>query len=77
VEKLQALALERGELNVNRADDSVALVEKSSDEIPKAPSLKWKQQNVVEGHQPRKVRFQNPSVDSTEFEVLETKNSYD
>ncbi|KAK5307407.1 hypothetical protein LTR99_000378 [Exophiala xenobiotica] len=60
VEKLQALALERGELNVNRADDSVALVEKSSDEIPKAPSLKWKQQNVVEGYQPRKVRFQNP-----------------
>lgn len=59
-EKMQALALERGELKVNRADNSVALVEKSSDEIPKAPSLKSKQQNAVEGHQPRKVRFQSP-----------------
>ncbi|KIW32857.1 uncharacterized protein PV07_04372 [Cladophialophora immunda] len=57
-EKMQALALERGELNVKADDDTVDLVERTSEAIPSAPTLKGHQpQNGIEGHQPRKVRF--------------------
>ncbi|KAJ9613727.1 hypothetical protein H2204_014690 [Knufia peltigerae] len=55
-EKMQALALERGEVKINRNDEGVALIEKSSDEVPKAPSLMSQQQGTIEGHQPRKFR---------------------
>ena len=58
VDRMQALALERGELNVNTDDGSFDLIERSSDKIPRAPILKGKQQaGAIEGHQPRKVRF--------------------
>ena len=57
--KLHTLALERGELNVKAADDPIDIVEKSSNKIPKAPSLP-EQQGSVEGHRPRKVRFSQP-----------------
>ncbi|KIW19853.1 hypothetical protein PV08_00428 [Exophiala spinifera] len=57
-EKMQALALERGELKVNRNEEGVTLIEKSSDEIPEPPSLTSQQQGTIEGYQPRKVRFQ-------------------
>jgi len=57
-EKMQALALERGELNVKADEGSVDLVERSSDQIPEAPALKGKRERgAIEGHQPRKVRF--------------------
>ncbi|KIY00577.1 uncharacterized protein Z520_03240 [Fonsecaea multimorphosa CBS 102226] len=57
-EKMQALALERGELNVKADDSTVDLVERTSDAIPKAPTLKGSRpQNAVEGHKPRQVRF--------------------
>ncbi|OAP59960.1 hypothetical protein AYL99_04962 [Fonsecaea erecta] len=57
-EKMQALALERGELNVKADENTVDLVERTSDAIPRAPTLKGHQpQNTIEGHQPRKVRF--------------------
>ncbi|KAK4937989.1 hypothetical protein LTR10_021478 [Elasticomyces elasticus] len=56
-DKLQALALERGEININSNNEPVPLVEKESDSIPKPPSLKSKQSGKIEGHQPRKVRF--------------------
>ena len=56
-DKLQALALERGEIDVSNNSGPVPLVEKESNSIPKPPSLKSKQSGKVEGHQPRKVRF--------------------
>ncbi|EXJ69036.1 uncharacterized protein A1O5_07971 [Cladophialophora psammophila CBS 110553] len=57
-EKMQALALERGELSVKADQRTVDLVERTSNSIPSAPTLKGSQlQNAVEGHQPRKVRF--------------------
>jgi hypothetical protein len=57
-EKMQALALERGELNVKSDNSSVDVVEKSTDKIPEAPTLPERQrEGAVEGHRPRKVRF--------------------
>ncbi|OAL39386.1 hypothetical protein AYO20_01256 [Fonsecaea nubica] len=57
-ERMQALALERGELKVNAGDSVVDLIERNSDVIPSAPALKGHQpQNTIEGHQARKVRF--------------------
>ncbi len=57
-EKMQALALERGELNVKSDNSSVDVVEKSTDKIPEAPSLPESQRgSAIEGHEPRKVRF--------------------
>ncbi|KIW81068.1 hypothetical protein Z517_04091 [Fonsecaea pedrosoi CBS 271.37] len=57
-ERMQALALERGELKVNADDSVVDLIERDSDVIPSAPALKGHQpQNTIEGHQARKVRF--------------------
>ncbi|KAH0831601.1 hypothetical protein FOPE_02924 [Fonsecaea pedrosoi] len=57
-ERMQALALERGELKVNADDSVVDLIERNSDVIPSAPALKGHQpQNTIEGHQARKVRF--------------------
>lgn len=58
-EKLEALALERGEpQNASNVSDPLPIIEKESDQVPKAPSL-GRKQDLVEGHQPRKVRFQN------------------
>lgn len=58
-EKLEALALERGEpQNTSNASDPLPIIEKESDQVPKAPSL-GRRPDLVEGHQPRKVRFQN------------------
>jgi len=55
---MQALALERGELNVKPDDSSVDIIERSSDKIPRPPNLPRNQHGGgVEGHQPRKVRF--------------------
>jgi len=59
-EKLEALALERGEpQNAPNASDTLPIIEKESDQVPKAPSL-GRNRDLVEGHQPRKVRFQGP-----------------
>ncbi|OAG43950.1 hypothetical protein AYO21_01802 [Fonsecaea monophora] len=59
-ERMQALALERGELKVNADDSVVDLIERNSDVIPSAPALKGHQpQNTIEGHQARKVRFES------------------
>lgn len=58
-EKLGALALERGEApSDTRASNTLSIIEKDSDQVPKPPSLS-RRQGLVEGHQPRKVRFQN------------------
>ncbi|KEF59834.1 uncharacterized protein A1O9_04682 [Exophiala aquamarina CBS 119918] len=58
-EKLEALALERGEpQNASNASDPLPIIEKESDQVPEAPSL-GRIQDLVEGHRPRKVRFQN------------------
>ena len=54
--RLQALALERGELKVDSERSHVSILENSSNKTPEAPSLR-DQQDVVEGYQPRKVRF--------------------
>jgi len=57
-DKMQALALERGELDVKAGDEYVDLVERSSDRIPQPPSLKGNRRGgAIEGHRPRKVRF--------------------
>ena len=57
-EKMQALALERRELNVKLGGSSIDVVERSSENIPRAPALpKYKQARAVEGHQPRQVHF--------------------
>ncbi|KIW66561.1 hypothetical protein PV04_05883 [Phialophora macrospora] len=57
-EKMKALALERGELNIKSDDSSVDVVERSTDKIPEAPTLPESQRgSAVEGHEPRQVRF--------------------
>jgi len=48
VKKMQALALERGELNVTADDGSVDLVERAGDNVSKAPSLKKKSRSRVD-----------------------------
>ncbi|KAL2429919.1 hypothetical protein ABEF95_013100 [Exophiala dermatitidis] len=58
-EKLQALAIEREELNISENQEPVDIVEKSSDRIPDAPRLKT-QRDAVEGHRPRKARVAPP-----------------
>jgi len=58
-EKLQALALERGEHTAENNSNTVLLIEKSTDSVPKAPSLKHPQRTVIEGHQPREARLPN------------------
>ncbi|OCT51051.1 DUF408 domain protein [Cladophialophora carrionii] len=56
--KMQALALERGELDVKSDDSSVNVMERSTDMIPEAPTLQGgHREGVVEGHAPRKVHF--------------------
>ena len=58
-DKMQALALERGDLKV-KADDGSGddLFERSIDTIPTAPTTKGiRGGGDVEGYQPRKVRF--------------------
>ncbi|EXJ81001.1 hypothetical protein A1O3_07289 [Capronia epimyces CBS 606.96] len=57
--RLQALALERGEPHVAGNQEPVAIVENSSEYTPKPPQLE-EQQDSVEGHHPRKVRFSKP-----------------
>ncbi|KIX02365.1 uncharacterized protein Z518_08306 [Rhinocladiella mackenziei CBS 650.93] len=56
-ERLHALALERGELKVNNDTGPVSVVEKTSDQFPQPPGMNEQQQGVIEGHQPRKIRF--------------------
>ena len=58
-EKLHALALERGEPQDDSPRNPLPIIEKESNQIPKPPSLRQKH-NLVEGHQPRKVRFEAP-----------------
>ncbi|KAK5056040.1 hypothetical protein LTR84_012591 [Exophiala bonariae] len=59
-EKLEALALERGEAQSEiSATNNVSIIEKESNQIPSAPVLN-RGRGLVEGHQPRKVRFRNP-----------------
>lgn len=55
---MKALALERGELNVQTDGGSVDLIERPSDSTSQAPTLKKNQgTGAIEGYQPRKVRF--------------------
>ena len=55
-EKLQALSLERGELNVKDAKTVVSLVEKMN-ELSVAPAPQPVSGDLVEGHKPKTVRF--------------------
>lgn len=58
-ERLEVLALERGEIpHETSAINNLSIMEKESDQTPKAPSLS-RDQGLVEGYQPRKVRFRN------------------
>ncbi|KAJ9606968.1 hypothetical protein H2200_008979 [Cladophialophora chaetospira] len=57
-ERMQALALERGDLDVKSDAGSVEIMEKTSSKMPQAPTLQGNRGgDAVEGHQPRKVRF--------------------
>ena len=56
-EKLQALALERGASSIPGDKKPLSIVERESGAIPAAPSL-GNSSNLVEGHRPKNVRFQ-------------------
>jgi RNA polymerase II-associated protein 2 len=57
-ERMQALALERGDLNVKANEGAVDIIERDSDKMPRAPRPGANRSHgAVEGHQSRKVRF--------------------
>jgi hypothetical protein len=56
-EKMQALALERGESDKKVTSGPLSIFEKEVKSLPKAPGLKGSSDSV-EGHRPRKVRFE-------------------
>ena len=55
-DRLQELALERGELKVEETGEKVILKEKAATAVPKPPILDG-DEDVIEGHRPRNVHF--------------------
>ena len=68
--RLQELALERGELRVTETGDKVSLMEKPTTAVPKPPVLD-EDEDMIEGHRPRKVRFADHDDNSSDEEMSE------
>jgi hypothetical protein len=75
-DRLQDLALERGELKVKDSGDQVSLLERWNTAIPEPPVL-VKDEDMIEGHQPRRVRFANDDGVSSDEEMLEADGMHD
>jgi hypothetical protein len=75
-DRLQELALERGELKVKDTGNQVSLLEKSNTAAPMPPVLGM-DEDMIEGHRPRKVRFAEDDGVSSDEEMLEADGMHD
>lgn len=75
-DRLQELALERGELKIKDTGDQVSLLERSNTAAPEPPILGM-DEDMIEGHRPRKVRFANDDGASSDEDMSETDGMHD
>jgi hypothetical protein len=75
-DRLQELALERGELKVKDTGNQVSLLEESNTAAPMPPVLGM-DEDMIEGHRPRKVRFAEDDGVSSDEEMLEADGMHD
>jgi len=75
-DRLQELALERGELKVNDTGAQVSLLEKPTTAVPNPPVLGF-DEDMIEGHRVRKVRFASDHGSSSDEEMLEADGVHD
>lgn len=75
-DRLQELALERGELKVKDTGKQVSLLERSNTAAPLPPVLGM-DEDMIEGHRPRKFRFADDDGVSSDEEMMEPDGIHD